>query len=81
LAKEYNYSNNTKDSGVIDKGNAENYNYGNDDSGDTDNNDAGDGDSSDSNEGNEAYGCVRQRGSLAPISSESKPKRAAKHRL
>ena len=58
MAKEYDYSNNTKDSKVIDKGNAKNYNYRSDNSGDTDNNDAGDSNSSDSNEGNEAYGCI-----------------------
>ena len=46
-----------------------------------DNNNARDGNSSDSNEGNEAYGCVRQRGLLAPISGKSKLKRAAKYRL
>jgi len=65
----------------VDKGNAENCNYRSDDSGNIDNNDAGDGDSSDSNKGNEAYGCVRQRGLLAPVSSKSKPKRAVKYYL
>jgi len=81
LAEEYNYSDNTKDSGVVDKGNAENYNYGSDDSGDIDNDDARDSDSSDSDEGNEAYGYARQWGSLAPVSSKLKPKRTAKHCL
>jgi len=59
LAKECDYSDNTKDSGVIDKGNAENCNYRSNNSGDTDNNDARDGNSSDSDEGNEAYGYAR----------------------
>jgi hypothetical protein len=62
----------------MDKGNAENYNYGSDDSGDTDNDDAGDSNSSDSDEGNKAYGYVGQRGLLVPICSRLKPKRAAK---
>ena len=80
----------------MDEGNAENCNYGSDDSGDTDDDDAGDGDSSDgnssdgdssngnssdSNKGNKAYGYIGQQGSLVPISSKLKPKRAAKHRL
>ncbi|XTI95089.1 hypothetical protein V2W45_1256561, partial [Cenococcum geophilum] len=91
LAKECDYSDNAKDGEVIDKGNAENCNYGSDDSGNTDNDNAGDGDSSDgdssdgnssnSDEGNEAYGCIGQRGSLAPIGGELKLKRAAKHCL
>jgi len=81
LAKEYNYSDNTKDSGVVDKGNAENYNYRSDNSGDTDNNNARDGDSSDSDKGNEAYGYARQQGSLAPVSGKLKLKRAAKYCL
>ena len=81
MAKECNYSNNTKDSGVIDKGNTKNCNYRSDNSGDIDNDNARDGDSSDSDEGNEAYGYIRQRGSLAPISGKLKPKRAIKHRL
>ena len=58
MAEEYDYSDNTKDGKVVDKGNAENCNYGNDDSGDTDNNDARDGDSSDSDKSNKAYRCV-----------------------
>ena len=62
----------------MDEGNAENYNYGSNDSGDTDNNDAGDSNSSDSDEGNKAYGYAGQRGSLAPVYSRSKPKRTAK---
>ena len=75
----------------MDEGNAENCNYGSDNSGDTDNNDArdgnssdsdsSDGNSSDSNEGNEAHGCIGQRGSLVPVSYRLKPKRATKYRL
>jgi len=65
----------------MDKGNIKNYNYRSDNSGNTDNNNARDGDSSNSDEGNEAYGCVRQRGLLAPISSKLKPKHAAKYYL
>jgi len=75
----------------VDKGNAENYNYGSNNSGNTDNNNARDGNSSDGNssnsnssgsdKGNEAYGCIGQRGSLAPVSNRLKPKRAIKHRL
>jgi hypothetical protein len=65
----------------VDKGNAENYNYKSDDSGNTDNNGAGDGDSSDSDKGNKAYGYIGQRGLLAPISSKLKPKRAVKYCL
>ena len=91
MAKEYGYSNNIKDGKVVDEGNAENYNYGSDNSGDTDNNDAKDGDSSDSDssngnssgsdKGNKAYGYVGQRGSLAPVSGGLKLKRTTKHRL
>ena len=77
-AKECDYSDNTKDGKVIDEGNAENCNYGSDDSGDIDNNNAGDSNSSNSNKGNKAYGCVGQRGSLAPIYSGLKLKRAIK---
>jgi hypothetical protein len=65
----------------MDKGNTKNYNYGSDDSSNTDNNNARDGNSSDSDKGNEAYRYTRQRGSLAPVSSKLKPKRATKHRL
>jgi len=86
LAKEYNYSNNTKDGKAIDKSNTKNYNYGSDNSGDIDNNDARDGnssnsDSSNSDEGNKAYGYIGQRESLAPISSRLKPKRSTKYYL
>ena len=56
LAKE---SDNNKDSkNVIDKGKAENYSDGSDNSGDTDNDDSGDGDSSNSNKGNKACRCA-----------------------
>ena len=91
MAKECDYSDNTKDGKVIDKGNAENYNYGSDDSGDTDNNDArngdssdgdsSDGNSSDSDKSNEAHGYIGQRRSLTPVSGRSKPKRTAKYRI
>ena len=80
MAKEYNYSNNTKDGEVIDKGNAENYTYRSDDSGNMDNNGARDSNSSNSNKGNEAYGYIGQRGSLAPIYSRLKLKRTIKQR-
>ena len=62
----------------MDEGNAKNCNYGSDNSGNIDNNDARDSNSSDSDEGNKAYGCIGQRGSLAPIYSGLKPKRAIK---
>ena len=78
MAKECDYSNNTKDGEVIDKGNAENCNYRSNNSGNTDNNDAGDSNSSNSDKGNEAHGYVGQRGLLVPICGRLKPKRAIK---
>ena len=62
----------------MDKGNAENYNYGSNNSGDMDNNNARDSNSSDSNEGNKAYRCIGQQESLAPIYSRLKLKRTTK---
>jgi len=65
----------------VDKGNAKNYNYGSNNSGDMDNNSARDSNSSDSNEGNKAYRYIGQRGLLAPISGELKLKRTVKYCL
>ena len=64
----------------MDEGNTKNCNYGSDDSGGIDNNNARDSNSSDSDKGNEAYRCVGQRGSLAPVYSRLKPKRTTKQR-
>jgi hypothetical protein len=62
----------------MDEGNAKNYNYRSDNSGNINNNDARDSNSSNSDKGNKAYGCIGQWGSLAPIYSRLKPKRTIK---
>ena len=82
LTKEYNYSNNNKDSkNNVDKGKAENYNNRSDDSSDINNNNFRDSDSSNDNKGNKAYKYIGQQESPAPINSGLKLKCTAKYYL